>query len=475
MTPTSRYSRWRAACLLGVHVLIVAHVLHWRLAGRTLAPLELNEVLHTIHLGVVTAGFVFMVGVVAATGLFGRFFCGWGCHLLALQDFSAWLLGRAGVRPRPLRSRVLRWVPWLAAADLFLWPQVERLLRGAPPPALRVVSDPNGWTSFVTTDLWRNLPGPFIAVTTLAVCGGLVVYLLGSRSFCAYACPFGAVFGAAERLAPARIVQVADCSRCGRCTAVCGSHVQVHREVAAFGAVLNPACLRDLDCVSVCPSGALSFGTARPTLMRGWSALRGIPRRYDVTPLEDLLLAVTGLVVLWILRGLYDAVPFLLALAVATVVAFVALLSLRLVRLSTVRWSGSTLKLAGRVTPRGRVFAAAAFALAAFCAHSGFVRYHEVLGQRAFEAVARGASERTSAALARFESVERWGLVRPTPLRRRLASLYLRTGAWGAATGQLRAVIAADPADEYARGMLAKLLGTRSVPEAAYAATERRR
>ncbi|MCZ7680337.1 MAG: 4Fe-4S binding protein [Sandaracinaceae bacterium] len=262
----SRIARRRAAVLIGVHVLAAAHVAHWLVAGQTLAPLELNEVLHTLHLGVVTAGFLFMALAVLATALFGRFFCSWGCHLLALQDLSAWALEKLGVRPRPLRSRALLYVPLGAMLYLFVWPQVERVAAGRALPALHVASDADGWASFVTRDLWRNLPGPAIALVTFAVCGLVIVYVLGSRSFCRYACPYGAVFGLADRVAPGRIVRSGDCDACGLCTAVCQSHVRVHEEIRAGGAVVDPRCLKDLDCVAVCPKRALRYGRARPPL-----------------------------------------------------------------------------------------------------------------------------------------------------------------------------------------------------------------
>ena len=78
---------------------MVAHIVHWKLAGRTLAPLELNEVMHTLELGIVTAGFILMALLVLATFVFGRFFCSWGCHILALEDASTWLLEKVGIRP----------------------------------------------------------------------------------------------------------------------------------------------------------------------------------------------------------------------------------------------------------------------------------------------------------------------------------------------------------------------------------------
>ena len=61
-----RISRRRAAVLIGVHLLIGLHIAHWKLHGRTLAPLELNEVMHTLELGVVTAGFLLMATAVVS-------------------------------------------------------------------------------------------------------------------------------------------------------------------------------------------------------------------------------------------------------------------------------------------------------------------------------------------------------------------------------------------------------------------------
>jgi polyferredoxin len=189
-----------------VYLLAGLHFAHWRVAGRTLAPLELNEVLHTLHLGIVTAGFLFMAVVLLATVIVGRFFCSWACHILALQDLAAWLLARVGIHPKPLRSRALAWVPFATMAYLFVWPQVARVAAGEPAPHLRVVSGASGWTSFVTDDMWRNLPSPAMALLTFAVCGFVIVYVLGSRSFCTAVCPYGVLFGAADRVAPGRIV-----------------------------------------------------------------------------------------------------------------------------------------------------------------------------------------------------------------------------------------------------------------------------
>jgi ferredoxin len=348
--PTRDFSRRRALVLALVHVAIAAHVVHWRLAGRTLAPLELNEVVYTAAAGVVTAGFLFMALICAATAVVGRFFCSWGCHLLALQDLCAWLLGRVGIVPRPFRSRVLRWVAPLAALYMFVAPAAYRLATGRGAAELHTRGDAEGWASFVTDDFWRNLPGPGVAIATFAVCGFAIVYVLGSRSFCSEVCPYGAVFALLDRGAAGRIVARGDCSGCGHCTAACQSHVRVHAELAAFGTVVDPACQRDLDCVAACPEGRLAFGFTRPPLLRSWAALRGLPRRWDVGERGEAGLAIVFVAAFLALRGLYGLVPLLLALAAAAILTYGAARTVQLLSRSDLRLHGARLRRNGRLT-----------------------------------------------------------------------------------------------------------------------------
>ncbi|MFQ5414883.1 MAG: 4Fe-4S binding protein, partial [Phycisphaerae bacterium] len=147
----SRFAPWRAGTLALVYVLMAVHILHWRLSGKTVAPVELNEVMYTLELGIITVGFLFMLVAVVGTGVFGRFFCSWGCHILALQDLSAWVLRKLHVRPRPIRSRLLLWVPMCAMLYMFAWPTAARLWVGHDAPELHAATDAEGWASFETS------------------------------------------------------------------------------------------------------------------------------------------------------------------------------------------------------------------------------------------------------------------------------------------------------------------------------------
>ncbi len=443
----NRFARRRAATLLGVHVLAAAHIAHWRISGKTLAPLEFNEVMHTLELGIVTAGFTLMALAVLSVGVFGRFFCSWGCHILALQDLSAWVLAKLRIRAKAVRSRVLLLVAPGAMLYMFVWPQVSRIAEGRAMPAFHLRDDAGGWASFVTDDFWRNLPDPLVALITFGVCGFAIVYVLGTRSFCLYACPYGVIFGIMDRLAPGRIkVDPDKCTSCGVCTGVCESHVRVHSEIALHGSVVDPACLKDLDCVSACPEQALSFGWTRPSLLRSLRpGRRNLP--YDFTLFEDMLMAAVFLGSLAVFRGLYGAVPFLLTLAIGGILAYLSVLALRLPRNQNVRFNQFQLKLKGRITRAGVVFGVLAIGAGGFVGHSAFIRYHELMGQHALDRATtlyqRGDDADRVERLARearrhLELCERWGLITAPGHHTRMASACWASGDIGAAESSWR-------------------------------------
>ncbi|NOT01438.1 MAG: 4Fe-4S binding protein [Phycisphaerales bacterium] len=444
------YTRWRVATLVLVHVLAGIHIAHWRITGKTLAPLELNEVLYTLELGIVTAGFLFMVTVVCATAVFGRFFCSWGCHILALQDLSAWILRKLRLRPKPIRSRALLCVPAIAAGYMFAWPQILRLWQGRPWVELRVATDADGWASFTTQNFWRNLPQPGITALTFFVVGFLVIYVLGSRSFCRYGCPYGAIFGVVDRIALGRIRLVKDCAQCGVCTAVCQSNVRVHEELQRFGAVVNPACLKDLDCVAACPNEAVRYAFGRPAL--GAVPYRDVRvrKQYDFSWPQECLMALIFVAVLLVYRGLYDKIPFLLTLGLAGTASYSGIVCVRLMSEANVSFNRTPVKRQGRLTRVGVVFVAVMLGCGALTIHSGLIRYDTYRGRSlAASVLARAATESTAntaptqladsaAGLHHLRRAIDWGFWPTESVERPLVELYHRQAHWKEAEALLR-------------------------------------
>jgi len=327
------------------------------------------------------------------------------------------------------------------------------MFAGDPFPEMRIVRHAEGWTSFATTDFWRNLPGPWIIALTFFFCGFAIIYFLGSRSFCKYACPYGALFGLLDRFSPGRIVAGENCEQCGACTAVCGSDVRVHEELKTFGKVVNPSCLKDLDCVSVCPNEAVHFGFTKPSLFTSWRR-EARRKRYDFSFGEELLMLAVFLASILVFRGLYDKVPFLLTLGLGVVLAYLVVLCTRLPRAEDVSMDRFRLKESGRLTSAGVGFALAAGVLAVFIGHSAFIRYHEFKGARAYGEFLQEArtgsvdsgSGSVTRALEHLGTCDRWGLYRSTLLSSRLATLHLRTGAPERAEPYLQRMRDVDPA-----------------------------
>jgi Flp pilus assembly protein TadD/NAD-dependent dihydropyrimidine dehydrogenase PreA subunit len=337
---------------------MVAHFAQWMMQGVTLSPVEPSEGMELAKHGIVNTGLVFFVAAILVTAVFGRFFCGWGCHLIALQDLSRWLLIKVGIRPRPLRSRLLGLVPLVAFVYMFLWPAIYKVAVGEPLGPVKA--------GFLTSDFWATFPGLTIAVLTFAVCGFAVVFVLGSKGYCTYGCPYGAAFGLADRLAPIRVRVTDACKGCATCTAVCTSNVRVHEEVRTHGMVVDPGCMKCLDCVANCPNEALYVGAGRPAVGRGGGKRKPGSLNWGEECLAGLVF-VLGFVAF---RGLYGLVPFLFALGLAATLAGLVVVLWRLIRHRDAWLGPIRLKTGGRVRRSGWLFVITMIPILAFWAHS---------------------------------------------------------------------------------------------------------
>ncbi|MCA9751160.1 MAG: 4Fe-4S binding protein, partial [Gemmatimonadetes bacterium] len=248
----SRMGKRRALVLGAIHVAVVIHLLQWKWSGSTLSPVEPSESMRTLELGELNAGFLFFLAAIVSTAIFGRFFCGWGCHLVALQDLCGWLMKRAGIRPRPFRSRLLLFAPLVLGLYMFVWPTLKRevLVPLASRAGWALFREPPPFPGFenhlITRDFWATFPGIAIAIPFLLICGFLTVWLLGAKGFCTYGCPYGGIFGPVDAIAPGRIRVNDNCDGCAHCTAVCTSNVRVHAEVRQYGMVRDPGCMKCL-------------------------------------------------------------------------------------------------------------------------------------------------------------------------------------------------------------------------------------
>ena len=175
------------------------------------------------------------------------------------------------------------------------------------------------------------------------------------------------------------------CNQCGHCTATCTSNVLVHAEVKQFKMVVDPGCMKCMDCISVCPNDALYFGFGKPTLLAPKS--NAIKRNYSLTWPEEVAGAAVFLGSFLAVRGVYALVPFLMALGCAAVTTFLALKTWRLFTTNELVFYRFVLKSAGKIRKVGWGFALFAAVWIGLNAHSGWIRYHEYLGDLAFQKI----------------------------------------------------------------------------------------
>ncbi len=355
-------SHWRAAALIGVHLLMAGHILHWWITGKSIGRFVLSDTMQTLELGEINPGAILFATSILVTALLGRFMCGWVCHIGALQDFSTWILRKTGVRPHLFRSRLLGFVPFALALYMFLWPTFKRLVLGPalkpafPEIAANFSSGPFPGFSFnLTTDrLWDGLPSLWVGIPFLIVCGFLTVYFLGARGLCRYACPYGGFLLPAEQLAIGRVtVDPSKCDQCGLCTAACSTGVRVHDEIRLHGSVIDRNCIRSFDCIGACPHKALSLSVGKPAIIAAHGSKSA---RYDLSWPEELLCLSLFVVSFFILRGLYQQLPLLMATPLAIIIAYLGWKTLCLRQRPDVTFARAQLRRSSQLTRSGHLF-----------------------------------------------------------------------------------------------------------------------
>ena len=212
--------------------------------------------------------------------------------------------------------------------------------------------------------------------------------MLGAKGFCTYGCPYGGFFAPLDKIAPLRIRLTGSCDDCGRCTASCTSNVRVHEEVKTWGMVTDPGCMKTMDCVTNCPTDAIKMGFGAPAIIRS-KHQRETPKaaKWDLSMTEEIVLAVTCLLLFWGWRGLYASIPMLMAIGIATVLTFMFWKCWRLTRdpnLNLHRWR---LKFHGRIKLPGVCFAVIVLLLMAASAQAIAIRLAIFNGDRLRERV----------------------------------------------------------------------------------------
>ncbi|MBT5365616.1 MAG: 4Fe-4S binding protein [Phycisphaerae bacterium] len=432
-----KLSRRRALVLLAVNGLFIAHFVQWKMYGKTVSPAELNEAMFTIEQGVITVGAILLVSILISVFFFGRFFCSWGCHIMALQDLSSWVLQKCHIKPISIRSRVLPLVAVVAFVYMFIWPTLLRMYNGVEWGGFKILTDKEGLGSFTTEQFTRNLPGIWMTSVTFIVVGFFAVWFLGSRGFCRFVCPYGALFAGIDRVSPAGIQLTGDCDGCGQCTAACTSNIQVHYEIQTHGRVVTPTCMKDLDCVMSCPRDAIKFGYGKLPLKHSFENILRPSRRWPWSWREEVFAGITCLGVLLITRSLYGEVPFLLALTLGVIYAWAVIKTIHLYTKKNVKFNRSQLKLNHSYSLKSAIWSSVFAICTIFLMHSAWIRWHEFNGQVAYRLSLEKDVRYSNIALHHLLNVVEDGIWRPPYADVMIVDCYFRLGSYELATPHL--------------------------------------
>jgi polyferredoxin len=173
-------------------------------------------------------------------GIIGnKVFCGWGCHLGALQDLASYL-----------PTRKLKPPFWLSNS-------VRIVFTGAVTVcgALYALDIMETWDPFRVYSFRYAIP---TASAVLVLALGLFVY----RPWCTFLCPFGLVSWVGERIAVTRPrVNHSTCIDCRRCERACPTHSM---EGLRAGRLLHQDCFACGKCLNVCPTASIRWGITPP-------------------------------------------------------------------------------------------------------------------------------------------------------------------------------------------------------------------
>ena len=202
---------------------------------------------------------LYVFGLLSLFGvLFGRLVCAWMCPFGLVQDLFYKI--KIGPKKKNLPGhKYLRWLRFVVLAVMVIaLPALVVSDGGSGQPWFCEWICPSG-TLFGGIPLvglneeFRAIIGFRFAwkMTILVLC--VVVSIVFYRPFCKYLCPLGAIYGLFNPISTYRLEIDADkCVECHSCQRSCGMDITTFQDLNSMD------CIRCGNCVTACPTGALS-------------------------------------------------------------------------------------------------------------------------------------------------------------------------------------------------------------------------
>ena len=230
-----------------------------------------------------TPGTLTFFAVLMAVLLFGRrVICSWNCPCVGIRETVGFPFRHVTPRGRwAWRLRHSKWIfftLYMVAMVVLLFP-------------------PNDWSVSYVGVFGMLVILPYFASMLLSP-------VIGNRGYCRYLCPYGATFGALNRIGFYHVEFDGEtCNDCGVCNQVCDMGIPILALGRAKGKIDVADCMGCGRCVTECPKNSLVFHDARNLLvtgrrdrtwLRNWAVGKPVRSRWQAMALVGLLVLVVA-------------------------------------------------------------------------------------------------------------------------------------------------------------------------------------
>jgi NAD-dependent dihydropyrimidine dehydrogenase PreA subunit len=228
--------------LRGFFMMASMVILGFYVGGCPCPIMSLQHVIFSVYgLGTNWVGMIWFLGLLPVTYLFGKVWCGWICHLGALQEFL-FLPGKIKVMQSEKAQIIMRRIRMLLLAAL----------------AIQIII--TGTNLFKTIDPFKVAFNLYSTNLTGWILLGLILLtsVFMFRPFCKTFCPIGLILGWIGKISGALVLAPAEgCKACRVCEKSC--QINAITKDIKFSKLDNQECIACGNCVGDCKSGSMIF------------------------------------------------------------------------------------------------------------------------------------------------------------------------------------------------------------------------
>jgi len=188
---------------------------------------------------------IWFLGLIPITYVFGQVWCGWICHLGALQEFL-YMPGKVKIFKSERAQKVMKIIRWTLFIALLIQLGIENRLFFCKIDPFKTVFDLGFLGKKFLITRWILL--------ILLLLSSLFIY----RPFCKSVCPVGLVLGWISKIPGSSILGIGGkCAGCKLCNKACEMDAITH--YGKYSIIDNKECIVCGECIDSCKRNGLDF------------------------------------------------------------------------------------------------------------------------------------------------------------------------------------------------------------------------